>query len=87
VPKWTVGGAGSAAETIMFDSGIGKNCRGAQFNKTHYYLNIDLLDPKRDCGTKRRSEGVQGTVVKLVSSFDNQNRNLEIFLKISKQKL
>ena len=43
----------------MFDSAIGKNCRGAQFNKTHYYLNIDLLDPKRDCGTKRRSEGVQ----------------------------
>lgn len=66
VPKWTVGGAGSSPEAVVFDSAIGKNCRGSAFNKTHYYLNIDLLDPKRDCGTKRKNEGIQGIFGKII---------------------
>lgn len=67
----------------MFDSAIGKNCRGSQYNTTHYYLLIDLLDPRRDCGTKRRSEGVQVIYENRLIWNDRDSRTQEEIANIS----
>lgn len=44
IPKWTVSNAPPASVTLS--SALGTNCRGANHNKTHIKLEINLLDPK-----------------------------------------
>ena len=77
IPKWTVSNAPPASVTLS--SALGTNCRGAVHNKTHIRLEINLLDPKRDCGTTRRSEGVQIIYENKLSWTDQKSRQIEAF--------
>ncbi|CAG5109530.1 Oidioi.mRNA.OKI2018_I69.chr2.g4052.t1.cds [Oikopleura dioica] len=81
IPKWTVSNGPPASVTLL--SALGNNCRGAYHNKTHITLNINLLDPKRDCGTTRRSQGVQIIYENKLSFTDQKSRKIEDLANIT----
>ena len=51
IPKWTVDR--SSPDLVRFDS---SSCMSKEYNKTHYFLFTDLINPKKDCSTRRNSE-------------------------------
>ena len=107
MPKWTVGGAGSSPDLVMFEN---SNCRAQEpsfrilirsglseriepfdwsktrcqdFNKTHYYLFVDLINPKKSCGTKRRSEGIEIIYENFITWNNREDRRVEKLANVS----
>ena len=51
IPKWTVGGARSSPDLVTLSSG-NEWCRANHYNKTHFQIELDLINAKRTCGTQ-----------------------------------
>ena len=58
IPKWTVGGARASPDLVTLASG-NEWCRANHFNKTHFNIELDLINAKRTCGTQRTTQGVE----------------------------
>jgi len=78
IPKWIVDR--SSPDLVRFDS---SSCQSKEFNKTHYFLYIDLIDPKKDCSTRRNSEGVQVIYENLITWFNKETKVVEKLAEIS----